>query len=332
MRNALTSLAKAEQVGILLDRRIDPGQRVQWNSSGASLAATLQALALHVGGAASFVHPTCAYVGPPEAAGKLRTLIHLKGEELRRLPPGVSRRWRRPRDWTWPDLAEPRQLLAEEAQRLGVRLPPEDILPHDLWGASTLPRVDGVERLSLLLVQFDRTFSLTDQGRAIEVQPLPERVAIERDYPLPTGDPATTLNAWRQRVPQSKVDIAADRLRVRGTLEEHELLSGRAAAPSAEPEVTPSTEPASEQRYTLSLKQVPLNKLLDTLAERLEIQWDYDRQRLSDQGVRWDQPLSLEVRDRSLDELLEALLEPVGLSYVRDGRRIELLPRHPPGE
>ena len=131
------------------------------------------------------------YVGPAEAAARLRTLAALRADDARRLPLPAARKFQRTKPMHWNDLAAPRGLLTKLAEENGLELTGLDLVPHDLWAAADLPPLSLTDRLTLMAVQFDLTFDVQSAGAGLRLAPLPRRVALTRNYPG-GADPAAT--------------------------------------------------------------------------------------------------------------------------------------------
>jgi hypothetical protein len=84
----------------------------------------------------------------------------------------------------------------------------------------------------------------------------------------------------------------------------------------------PKTPPGAAQvRYTLEVKHQPVGAIAKALAERLGLQIDYDRQ-IQD---KLQELVSFRVQEGTLDDLLQALFQPAGLTYRIDGERLIVL-------
>ena len=91
LRRALTSLSKSRQVAIILDRRVDPDQKIELTLDDVPLDIALKRIAerakIGVGQVGSVF-----YFGPEVSAKRIRTLSVLAHEELRKLPAAVRLR------------------------------------------------------------------------------------------------------------------------------------------------------------------------------------------------------------------------------------------------
>src|SRR5690606_33113432 len=138
----------------------------------------------------------------------------------------------------WDDAAEPRQLVADLAKEAGVNLENPAAIPHDLWPAASLPALPWCDRLTLILAQFDLTFTVSADGSRLRLRPLADTGrTLARNYPG-GSNPEATAAAFRERSPHAQVQVQGNQVVIRGRLEDHEAASGK--TPSPAPASTPS--------------------------------------------------------------------------------------------
>ncbi|MGD0896842.1 MAG: hypothetical protein ABR915_03335 [Thermoguttaceae bacterium] len=223
LREALVSLSRAERMAILLDRRVDPGQRIEIKLASVPLAEALAKIARNRQLGLSMLGPV-AYFGPPEAASRLRTIAVLRQEEIRRLEPAMAARLLHSKSLAWEDFATPRELLGRLAAEAAVEIDGQARVPHDLWPAAELPPMPWTDRVTLVAAEFDLTFDLTDGGRRIQLVGLPEKIALVRSYPA-GPNPDALAKRFKAMAPQAEVKISGDKVWVRGRLEDHEQIA-----------------------------------------------------------------------------------------------------------
>jgi hypothetical protein len=85
LRDAMTSLSRAQRVAILIDRRVDPGQRLTLNLQNVPLETILQTVAERCGLGLARLGPV-VYLAPPPAAERLRPLAAAMDRAARQLP------------------------------------------------------------------------------------------------------------------------------------------------------------------------------------------------------------------------------------------------------
>jgi len=322
-RSALDDLAAAGDFDLLLDRRVDPDRLFSAKIQNQPLQAGLDQVAgaeqLGVSQLGGLV-----YVGPSDAAARLRTLAVLRGNELQRLPPDARAPWETVATWSWPRLSEPRALLEELAAESGIELAGLERIPHDLWLAGQLPPLSVADRLTLLANEFDLTYRVSADGRRAELIPLPAKIQLARRYP--GGRDAETLAAeWRERSPQATIKVQAAQITVSGLLEDHERLAQRTPPPKA-PATTAPVDP-SLVRNRLEIKSLPLGGVIEGLAKKLSLKVEMDSAAVERAGISLGQPISIDVKDATTEQLWQAILEPVGLTFTIEENVLRIAPK-----
>jgi hypothetical protein len=83
----------------------------------------------------------------------------------------------------------------------------------------------------------------------------------------------------------------------------------------------------TKKLFTLRVQEQPIGKVLDQLGGQLRLDLKVDEAALQAGGRSLDQRVSFEVKDADLDGLLEAALQPAGLTFKRDRERITIVPK-----
>lgn len=324
LRQAIERFSRAEKTAILLDRRIDPDQRVDLTMSKLSLREAFHRIAEHLEAGVS-LPAGVVYLGPSPVAARLWTLAELRREEGRRLPGGVGRKFLQAARLSWPDFSAPRDLLDGLAAQNGITISGLEQIPHDLWAAADLPALPLVDRLTLIAVQFDLTFQIAADGRSVRLVPVPDDVAIVRAHPV-GKQPQEQVARWAELAPDARIKIAGDRVFVKGTMEDHQRIAD-AQRPVRRPSSRPArTKGEGEKRYTVAAAKGPLGKLLQELCARFELELHVDEEALRQAGISLQQQVSFSAKDATVDGLFEALLKPAGCTFQRRGKAIEVRP------
>ncbi|HJT31101.1 MAG TPA: hypothetical protein VJ783_03465 [Pirellulales bacterium] len=316
LAEALAELSRSQRMAILLDRRVDPQQPLSLTINGDALEDAVERIARRRDLDVSWLN-SLVYVGPEPAARRLRTLAALRTEDAKRLPAERRSLVIHEQSWHWDDLATPRDLcqsLADEA-----RLRPEslDAMPHDLWAAADLPPLTWTERLTFVTNEFDLTFEFSEDGKSVRLVPIVEPVSIERRY---SGGrhPAVVAERYARLAPDAEVEVTGGKVIVRGRIEDHERLT-------AKPKPPPSGKPGKDV-YTMRVHNQPLSAVLDKLRGQLGLKLTVDEAALEKAGVRLEQHISFGIEEATLDELLTAILKPVGLTFHGEGKTFEIVP------
>jgi hypothetical protein len=322
-RRALTSLARSQRVAIVLDRRVDPDQKIELSFDDVRLEAALRLIASKKQIGTALVG-SVIYLGPTPTAEKLRTLAALRKAEALRLSAAVRSRFLQLRPMRWDDLATPRDLLSALATESHLEIQALDRIPHDLWAAADLPAGNFIDRLTLIAGQFDLTFSIAKDGLSVRLVDMPESVEIERSYPLRGGlaqrgkEIAMKL---AELLPSAKIELAAEKLTVRGRAEDLDIvesyLSGRTTRQTT---LTPG-----QKVYQLSVVK-PVGTLIKALGEKMDLNVRIDEDAIKAAGLSLTTEVNVNVNNASADELLKAVLAPAGLTYERQGNAIEVRP------
>jgi hypothetical protein len=269
------------------------------------------------------------YFGPPEYTARLRTLAEMRAEEVRALPREVGRKLTAADRLAWDDFAAPRDILGKLAEKSRLQIVGLERVPHDLWAAAELPPLPLVDRLTLILGQFDLGFQVSPDGDSITLAPLPARVAIVRSYP--GGADAEQLAAtWAAEMPQCEVKASGGKVYVRGLLEDQERIA-LLSRPASRPPKTVTHPPAkvgnSAQRFTMRARPGPLRALLEQLAFQMQLELKIDEEAIKKANISLDQIVSFAgVENASFDELWTAALKSTGCTYRHHGKTLWIEP------
>jgi len=332
--DALNRLAKTQDVAIWLDRRVDPGRRISLAARDEPLVGVLARLAGSEGlGISQF--QSVIYLGPPQAAARLRTLGALRRQDAKKLPSGAARPFLRQQPMQWDDLASPRELLTGLAEDNGLQIRGLECVAHDLWPGRSLPPLTLADRLTLLLAPLDLTFQIEDGGKTVRVLPLPDHVALTRSYsarlrPEDAGLPLEEIaRRWSRIIPERRIRVEGDHIVVEGTVEDHQQLHGYAHHANRRP--PPAKKPREGGIDLLRIERVkfvdqPLVPVVRHLAAQLKLDLRLDLDALRRRGIDPNRRISVELEDVTVDELFQAVLQPAGLTFRREGSMIEIRP------
>ena len=312
LRHGLRNLSENHRLSIFLDRRIDPGQTVDCSLKKQSLDNCLRNIAGRVHATVCYIGPI-VYVGPKDNVRKLATLIAVKKDIVRRLPIELRRKMLNTRTWKWETLTSPRDLIHQLAIEAEINIHDTERIPHDLWPAADVPALSFIERFLLVTAGFDLSFELTPDQKAVRLVPMPDHVSLVREYRV--GDQANKIaRQFQRRFPHADIHSEANKLVVQGQWDDHQeirrVLQGK-------PRRKPPSSSIEQTRFTLSVKQKLAAQVLTQLAETLDLELivaDQFKEILA-------QRISFYVDMVTRDELLRAVLEPVGLSFrINDGK------------
>jgi hypothetical protein len=327
LRQSLRGLSRAQQVAVLLDRRVDPGRPIEFQLADEPLVEALEILAQREGLDVTLLDGV-VYIGPSEATSKLRTLSALRTEEARGLPPPWPQKLLGRKPLAWDDFATPRELLNALAAEAGVALRGQDRVPHDLWAAAEGPPMTWVDRMTLVAAQFDLTFELSPAERNAALVPIPEDLGIVRSYPGGSR-PEEVARQYARLVPDAQVRVAAGKVWVKGLLEDHEAIAAP-RTPGDPHRTPPAPDPGRRRIDRMSVRDAPVGHVLEQLADQLGLELRIDRAALERAGVSLDERVTVHVENVSIDELFQEVIRTTALRFVRRGNVVEIGPAADP--
>ncbi|MBL9091557.1 MAG: hypothetical protein JNL96_10055 [Planctomycetaceae bacterium] len=333
LREALTARCAAGGVGLVIDRRVDPGAPLELSAVDEPLESVLRRAASAQHCEIAVVGPV-VYFGPAATARRVRTTAALRRQEAQNLPAAIGGKLLQPAALAWPELSEPREIVTASAAEAGLRLVDAERVPHDLWPAADLPALPLYERLTMILAQFDLAYRVDAAAGTMTLVPLDDRPTIERRYTV-AGDPAATIARWRAAAPEATFRAAAGGVVVAARVEDHERLAvGKTAGTASGPATTRPAgatgggkPPAGEKRYSLKLKNKPLGELVKLLRDGHRLPIEVDDAALKAAGISLDTLTSVEVADATLQQLLEQAAAPLGLAVQAVDGKLRITPR-----
>lgn len=313
LRSALQQLCSTSGIAWVVDRRLDPDQHLSCSPAAAvplskflpELLETIQADAVVVG--------DTVIVGPQEKIRWLRTLVEIQRKELHANAGSAKlvQSLGLPRDLHWADLAQPRQLAVDLAQRAKINLTGAELFPYDLWGSGDLVGVSAGEALTVLAWQYDLQLKWEAGGKA-KLVPLQLPVSVSQSFPIPETKRAVAMAQF----PDLTTAAEGKSLRFTGRIEELEALELWLKG-GTKPRPNPK-KPAGDWRtrkFTFKVANAPLIDVLKRLKEQgIPLDWDEDA--LVAAGVDLKVKLQIELEGASAQEMLSAICDPVELKFV----------------
>ena len=219
-----------EQTGlcIIFDRRIDPAQRVTLSTGLVPTEDLLRQVAAELPTAGVSVNRAFVYIGPQATAERLRTLCEQNRSIIvdgrRQFEPETYAKLCSSEPLSWPDLQMPRDVVAGLAVRSGVQVVNLDRVPNDLWHAGRLSRMPFAESATLLLCQFDLTFSIDAGSAECTIVPMPERVLQNRRHRVARQYRGEAEQQLAHSFPGLELNWDQSGVRLGATYEQHERI------------------------------------------------------------------------------------------------------------
>ena len=323
-RDALQMIAKQFHIALFLDRRIDPDIPVTYRTQKTPLGTALAEMVSQFNGAITWLGPI-GYIGPASEVKKLQTLRALTQRQLAGLPEGAGQRLLQKYPLHWERLTTPAKIVQSIAGTYQLQWEHPEQLPHDLWAGGNFPATDCATQLTIVLAGFDRTFQFGAAGSTFALKPIPARVTISRAYALEGRDDDQAVGRWKRQFPQAEVRREGQQLILIARAEDHwQVDPAQKPADTPDPK-TPAISSAGRQVYTLRV-EAPLEAILTALARQTGLSLVWQRQAIETAGIDVKQVVRLDVNQVPLDALLQKLLHPVGLDFVRESQQLTVAP------
>lgn len=326
LRDVLRQIEQSYHLACFRDRRIDPDRIVELPESQGSVRGLIGKVADSSGASVS-LPGNVVYLGPNSRARMLRTLILQRMADVRRVFRNRSSAdWFKPRQYEWPLLSAPRDLVTALAESLDVQIANPEQIEHDLWAADELPEMSPVEILSVLLIGFDLTYVLSEDGKTITLVALPsaQEIAVSNSYTLKSEE---SVSDFLRVAPAIDVTGSGRKVLVKGMVEDHEairdLRSGR-----LKPDGDNLTKliPLEQRRFTLQAEGVPASAVIKNL-EQSGIRIEYDSLALRLKAIDLEQHVKIDVKDATPEEFFAALFGPLRLECELSGITVRLKPK-----
>ena len=311
----LRDLQQQTQVLILRDRRIDPHRRISVETGFVPRVQVLRQISATVPDTAFCVTDDFVCVGPAEAIHRLPILLSHNTDQVNSLRKKIDaasfRQLTAKIDASWEQLSEPRQILLDDAMIAGVVIRNPDAIPHDLWAEGHLPRMAFTNLATVILNQFDLTFSVASDGAEFTIVPIDPEEALEHSYIVGSDLKSSIAAAWRNKAPGIEIKWTGSNAAVTTTLQQHASLYAllQESVYSVTTSDSTSAIPRSSIRttnYQIKAERATIRQLIDFFRR---------------EGV------TIEVVDEESPEVLAILKESVQLETFKERQRgLKLFP------
>ncbi len=318
----LEQIARTQQISLFLDRRVDPGQRVDVQANRVSVFEAIQILLESCELSGCWIGDVY-YIAAPRDVGQLLLNRNQMQTEIRRLSGPIRRQLVSRSTIAWPRLSQPSDLL--NAELAGGRLiDPVPELPHDLWDQFAGPALPAIDRLFLLVHGFGKRPALNPDGsgslqlvdQLVDASPVNFRFRIpaSRDYSR-----AEILAKIGQAFPESGLRDTSGS--VSATTTPAMIARIQQGLERIAWSIPPgqNTDPSGTQVVSVDTR-ASLGQILATAAARLNVELQFGaelREQLEEQ-------IDLKVRDVSYRELIEQALSGSGLTYDLDDKNLTI--------
>ncbi len=327
----LGQISASQQVAFFLDRRVDKGLLVDYSQTSGSVFQAIDQILSRSGLAGIWVGDVY-YIAAPQHVAALAVERERFNEEASRLRGEAGRWWSDTQPWSWPELSQPAQLIAQHFPEQ-VAAADTAPLPHDLWPAFEGPELARGDMLLLLLNGFGLAPEPAKGKRgAWSLRPAlsatgDEAVNYRIQLPDDIGQkPSELLEELRENLPDAKLDARGRELSV--TVRPADLvtlvrlLDLKRFALREDTALKGESKISGNSKKVVSLKrQGPIIDILKACAKNLEVSLEFDESLKRELEKR----IEIEVSRVTYEELFAEALKGTSLTWKLDGSRLQIL-------
>ncbi|MCA9042050.1 MAG: hypothetical protein KDA65_16980 [Planctomycetaceae bacterium] len=323
LRTILQQLSATTDVALVIDRRLDPHFPITLSLANRPFLEILVEVGRQSRAELS-VQSNYLYLGPPQAARNLRTVIAQKEEELKEALTGVDsltrRQMTRRTDLIWDDLTTPLEVIRKISGEYTLKLSDSDQIPHDLLTKCHLPSASLSQQLCTLLIQYDLCYGWDEFGKSFRITPFPEDVSLRQQHRVPKSRRDQVERELASH-PELKWNWGKNnQLELIGRVEDHEwLISLLFPKRGGGNSVVNQGVKLSLQRFTLKQEGVSVVSVIDEL-QKSGIEFQFEPAEFGDRFRERKDKVDLNLQEASPEELCQQLFGklPVKYEVLRD--------------
>ena len=329
LRLAANELARKDDIGLAIDRRVDPETPVELAFSDAAADDVWRKLAESCKlGYATF--GPMIYLGPTSTARDLNTLAALRRDEAGSASPTLKAKLLQSSETSCSAPCDARALWNALAAEAGLTTTNPERMPFDVWPEVRWGSLPLVDRMTLVAVQFELTFKLDASARTITFEPIPANVVMQRSYAA-GAKRLETVTRIGALAPTASIKSGGATIAVVAKFEDHEriaaMLNGgpSALSPNGATQPNRNVPPAAGvQVYTLRIEDKPFNEMVRVLQEKHGLKIKVHEDAIRAAGISLDRRVTFTVSKVTLQQLLETAAAQLKLTARQVGDTVEI--------
>jgi len=271
LREVASRVTGSLGVPVVVSRRIDPSTAITLEASAEPAIAALKRIAAEAA-AEVVILMSSVRIEPSDRVGRLLAADEQRRDDLRRLTARSRQRLLELGPLAWQAGATPAEIVSGAARDAGVRIGGLDRLRHDQLAAARLPPMPLIDRIDLVL--FDYDLRARPVGDTLEIVPIdesarprgPRRTSLPaRRRPAGGGEPGERFTLTAAAPLEELLTAIAGRLGLTLELDREGLMAA-------------AVDPARIVR--LEVREVDRDGLLDAVTEPLGLTWKLEGTRL----------------------------------------------------
>lgn len=261
LQEAVDLLHTVSGIVIIRDRRIDPSLPITLQNEFRSTRDHLLEVARQLPNTRAAFAETFVYLGPPENAQLLTSLLETCEQQVRDRSTGTHRsQLLRPAPVSWPEAGVPSEYLQQSATDSETSISGTALLPHDVWPAADWGWMNLHTLAVLTAIQFDRTVTFDESGFRVVPLGEPSDYFVARRHRLPASGTDAIRSLWETEFPGLKVRWTGNTATVEALVETHERLAATIRGES--PAGDQMQQPLASRLMTLSTRDTSFLTLI----------------------------------------------------------------------
>ncbi len=263
LRDRLMAFSDAENIAVMLDRRVDPSTIVNLGIENK----TVEQIFWRVGSAAKIGVcriEDCYYFGPVDTIVELPIAMETLSRQAKKVKSRSKVKWTVKRQVRTGTVVATKSLIEAIATKHGFTVNGLEKLPHDLWYSVSLPPTSVLAQMQLMLAGFNKTFEIAPDAKSITIIDFPQTESARRTF-IVAKKPANSKDLAKQ-FPDLKISFRSTAVTAKGPPQQ----LAKFAAALVE-QVVPKTGKAELHRFTLNTEADRLT-ILRTIADTAKLE------------------------------------------------------------
>ena len=275
LNEQLVRLQRDWRIAIVRDRRTDPNRLISVKTNSLSRVQVLDEVSREVPSTSLTRAADLLFFGPDESAHRLPILMAWHRKELKtlssRMPAASVRKLFATRPLEWKRLANPRELLMEQARLADVTILNPDAVPWDVWDAHSLLSLSFAESAALILHQFDLALTIEADSISCRIVSCDDLPAFEHRHQFNRPLRAKLEEQLSDEMPTLKPAWSQSSLTVTTSLKDHANIGAIVFDATLNAMASDSPMPSGSlltRQFTLGKTQATVSDLIKAFREQ----------------------------------------------------------------
>lgn len=311
VRDRLIQLSQQQGICVVVDRQVDPDrplnldiQQKTWDQVLWSVSEKLNLEICQL--------DELYYFTPEGSSLPIRVVYDRNKEQLRRTRKRLSVPWLTVTEFEINEFEQPRELVETLAAQYEVSLEGLEKIPLDVWPAYRFPKMDLLQKFTILLSGFGLCPSISENGKTMVIENIPAIESAKIRIPF-TEQPRTAANALTPLFKELSINAYSQGVWVEGPIAEivkfqAQLVDRQTAIVGKE----------TKKDFTVTASR---GQILATMAHQLGVKMVLEK------GIRskLEQQVTITMSGVSEEDVIRKLLEGTELTYQLTTEQLNII-------